>query len=110
MLGDRGNPLYHTLHDTFHLVAKLMDPTFKYHQATTRVMGHVLLQLSDSNIIPFNSSHYAYRIGQFRDHLVDLVGSHLIDNRISLGEFFNFFIKIKVVFLNEPIYFFICCR
>jgi len=61
---ERSYPLYHTLHETMHLV-KLYDPTFSHHQAVGRMWGEMGRYLADSLVIPFNVTDYAVSMLQY---------------------------------------------
>ncbi|XP_048578817.1 N-acetylated-alpha-linked acidic dipeptidase 2 [Nematostella vectensis] len=53
-----GNPLYHTVHDTFRWMSTLIDPDFRYHRVTTRVWLQLSLTLADSAVLPLNTTRY----------------------------------------------------
>ncbi|KAJ1925808.1 Vacuolar protein sorting-associated protein 70 [Tieghemiomyces parasiticus] len=65
--GPRG--LYHSAYDSFHNMAKHVDPDFRYHQAATRVLGGLLLRLADLPVVPLNLTHYATAL---RRHVAEL--------------------------------------
>lgn len=47
-------PSYHTQEDTFYWVEQFADPTFEIHRAMTLLMGGMLIDIADSQIIPLN--------------------------------------------------------
>lgn len=47
-------PMYHTGYETFYLVDKIVDPTFKFHQTCGYVAGLMLHYLADSAVLPFS--------------------------------------------------------
>ena len=51
--GVSGYPTYHTGFETFYLVDKIIDPGFITSRASTQISLHVILQLSESPIIPY---------------------------------------------------------
>ena len=61
-------PSYHSQEDTFYWVQQFADPKFEVHRAMTLLMGGMLIDLADSEIIPFNVSrlkdslHTAYSV------------------------------------------------
>ncbi|XP_070560931.1 putative N-acetylated-alpha-linked acidic dipeptidase [Ptychodera flava] len=65
-------PLYGTAYDDFYSVKQVTDPSFMMHLAMAQVIGISLLQLSDSLVLPFNVSHYAMAIQQYRDAFLDM--------------------------------------
>ncbi|EDO42629.1 predicted protein [Nematostella vectensis] len=83
----RNNPLYHTLHDTFDLMAAFIDPDFKLQQVTTRAWLQCILDLADSTIIPFGVTDYAVTIEKARDELVEEYGVQLEENKVTLGKY-----------------------
>ncbi|XP_077998419.1 putative N-acetylated-alpha-linked acidic dipeptidase [Glandiceps talaboti] len=64
-------PLYGSAYDNFYSVKKFIDPDFEIHRAMAQVVGTVLLELSDSLILPLNITHYAIAIQRYRDTLLD---------------------------------------
>ncbi|KAI0222937.1 Glutamate carboxypeptidase 2 [Lamellibrachia satsuma] len=71
-------PLYHSVYDTFHLVDKIMDPTFAYHKATTQVCGELALLLADSYILPFDVQSFATAIEDYANRIDVHHGSLMI--------------------------------
>lgn len=59
------NPLYHTVHDNFWWMSNLIDPKFKYHQVTTRVLTQITMTLADAVILPFNVTHYSVNLKEY---------------------------------------------
>ena len=54
----RSYPVYHSAHDTFYWMKTFVDPEFKTHLAVTKYAGIFLLKLSDSALLPFNTTTY----------------------------------------------------
>ena len=52
--GVSGYPTYHTGFETFHLVDKIIDPGFVASRASTQISLHIILQLSESPVIPYS--------------------------------------------------------
>ena len=50
-------PVYHTGYETFFLVDTLIDPGFKISKLCAQTSLHMLLELSDSLVIPYNFLH-----------------------------------------------------
>jgi hypothetical protein len=71
-VAERSYPLYHTLHETMHLV-RLIDPEFVYHQAVGRMWGEMSRYLADALLIPFNATDYGLRMMQYIDDLDNFV-------------------------------------
>ena len=54
----RAYPVYHSTHDTFYWMKTFVDPEFKTHLAVTKYAGIFLLKLSDSALLPYNTTTY----------------------------------------------------
>lgn len=52
-------PVYHTQEDTFYWMKTFIDPKFEFHEAVTKFEGGLLIELSDSSILPFDVTRYA---------------------------------------------------
>ena len=48
-----GYPTYHTGYETFFLMDHLLDPGFKLHKTCVQLSLHIILQLAESTILPF---------------------------------------------------------
>ncbi|XP_022779944.1 N-acetylated-alpha-linked acidic dipeptidase 2-like [Stylophora pistillata] len=54
----RAYPVYHSVHDTFYWMKTFVDPEFQTHLAVTKFAGAFLLKLSDSELLPLNTTTY----------------------------------------------------
>ena len=54
----RAYPVYHSVHDTFYWMKTFVDPEFQTHLAVTKFAGAFLLKLSDSELLPLNTTSY----------------------------------------------------
>lgn len=52
-------PVYHTQEDTFYWMKTFIDPKFEFHEAVTKFEGGLLIDLSDTPILPFDVTRYA---------------------------------------------------
>jgi len=52
-----GYPMYHTGFETFYLMDQILDPGFKLHKTCTQLALHMILQLVESSILPFQPGH-----------------------------------------------------
>ena len=78
-------PFYHTPLDTFDMVEKYIDPTFKAHESLARVMTDMILRLAESARLPLAVKMY---IGTLQEayHSTNITyGKMLADKKISLG-------------------------
>ena len=65
--GDYG--VYHSNYDSFHWMEKFGDPGFRYHETMAKYWGLIALRLSDSAILPFNYTEYAYELDAYVEHI-----------------------------------------
>ncbi|XP_058383672.1 aminopeptidase NAALADL1 [Diceros bicornis minor] len=77
-------PTYHTAFDTFGYVENFVDPGFSSHQAVARMVGNVLLRLSDSLFLPLNITDYSETLHSFLQAAQEDFGDLLQQNGISL--------------------------
>ncbi|CAD5123956.1 DgyrCDS12261 [Dimorphilus gyrociliatus] len=57
-------PLYHTAYETVDLVERLYDPEYYYHEAVVRVWMTMVLNLSESTILPFDPFEFANQLSR----------------------------------------------
>ena len=80
-----GNPLYHTVHDNFWWMSRLIDPEFKFHQVTTRVWVQLTMTLADTVILPFNVSHYGVMLTYYTEDIKKKYGKTFKSHNVDLG-------------------------
>jgi N-acetylated-alpha-linked acidic dipeptidase len=58
--GERGDPVYHyhSNYDSYHWMSTYGDPGFKYHATVARLLGLFVARLSESPVIPLNTTDY----------------------------------------------------
>ncbi|KAM5245953.1 glutamate carboxypeptidase 2 [Ctenodactylus gundi] len=69
-------PLYHSVYETYELVEKFYDPTFKYHLAVAQVRGGMVFQLADAEVIPFHCQDYAAALRKYSDRIYAIAAKH----------------------------------
>ncbi|XP_068744539.1 glutamate carboxypeptidase 2-like [Montipora capricornis] len=77
------NPLYHTVHDNFWWMSNLIDPQFKYHQVTTRVLTQITMTLADAVILPFNVTHYSVNLKEYTVRIKNKFEKDFTENNAS---------------------------
>ncbi|XP_045102094.1 putative N-acetylated-alpha-linked acidic dipeptidase isoform X2 [Portunus trituberculatus] len=82
-----GDPLYHTVYETFALVDEIYDRGFKYHSAVTALWGDLAIKLAESKILPFSLHIYADYISKSQKNIQETYGQMISSQNISL-EFF----------------------
>ncbi|XP_041513515.1 N-acetylated-alpha-linked acidic dipeptidase 2 [Microtus oregoni] len=69
-------PVYHTIYETFELVEKFYDPTFKKQLSVAQLRGALVYELADSVIIPFNVQDYAKALKTYAASIFNLSRKH----------------------------------
>ncbi|XP_073518155.1 N-acetylated-alpha-linked acidic dipeptidase 2-like isoform X1 [Phyllobates terribilis] len=69
-------PVYHTVYETFELVERFYDPSFKKQLAVAQVRGSLVYELADSTIIPFNALDYGEELKNYADSISNLAKKH----------------------------------
>ncbi|PGH18069.1 hypothetical protein AJ79_00696 [Helicocarpus griseus UAMH5409] len=65
-IGFTGEPYpYHSCYDNFDWMSKIGDPGFQYHRVLGEVWALLLLELSDSPILPFDMEAYASAVTKY---------------------------------------------
>ena len=88
-LGHVKFPLYHTMYETYYLIANLTDPGFRYCRALAQVWAEVARSLADTPVLPFVDSLQYYPL-YLKSALNELKNSQykdiLLSSNISLGK------------------------
>ncbi|XP_018020759.1 putative N-acetylated-alpha-linked acidic dipeptidase [Hyalella azteca] len=75
-----GEPLYHTLYETFELVDELYDKGFLYHAATTAVAAKIVAAVASAPLLPYSYTFYPEFIRSavvdLQQQYGDLIASH----------------------------------
>ena len=51
-------PTYHTGYETFYLMDKIIDPDFKIHRTCAQSSMHMLMEMADSAVLPYNLKRF----------------------------------------------------
>ncbi|XP_056417400.1 N-acetylated-alpha-linked acidic dipeptidase 2-like isoform X2 [Hyla sarda] len=70
-------PMYHTVYETFELVERFYDPSFKKQLAVAQVRAGLVYEIADATIIPFNTLDYAAELKNYADSISNLAKKHL---------------------------------
>ncbi|KAL7983244.1 hypothetical protein Chor_000120, partial [Crotalus horridus] len=65
-------PVYHSVYETYEIVEKFYDPTFKNHLAVAQVRGGLVFELADAVILPFDCRDYAKALNSYVDIIYNL--------------------------------------
>uniref|UniRef100_A0A8B9CZ75 Aminopeptidase NAALADL1 n=1 Tax=Anser brachyrhynchus TaxID=132585 RepID=A0A8B9CZ75_9AVES len=69
-------PVYHTVYETFELVEKFYDPTFKKQLTIAKLRGKLVYELADSQIIPFDCRDYGEALKGYSNRIYKLAKKH----------------------------------
>ena len=84
-LGISSYPLYHSMYETFFLMSEIMDKSFEYHLAVTRIWAELARDLADSLIIPFNTKDTAKHITESIQTLKGYYETEMAKHSITWG-------------------------
>nr|XP_009930891.1 PREDICTED: N-acetylated-alpha-linked acidic dipeptidase 2-like [Opisthocomus hoazin] len=69
-------PVYHTVYETFELVEKFYDPTFKKQLTIAQLRGKLVYELADSQVIPFDCRDYGEALKGYSSRIYKLAKKH----------------------------------
>lgn len=82
-------PVYHSVYETFEIVEKFYDPTFRRLRAVAQVRGGLIFLLADSQVLPLDANEYADSLRKYADSIAHLAQTHteLMETyKVSFGE------------------------
>lgn len=69
-------PVYHSVYETFEVVEKFYDPTFRRLLAVSQVRGALILSLADSQLLPLDATQYADSLRKYAKSIAQLAQIH----------------------------------
>ncbi|XP_068786627.1 N-acetylated-alpha-linked acidic dipeptidase 2 isoform X2 [Struthio camelus] len=69
-------PVYHTVYETFELVEKFYDPTFRKQLTIAQLRGKLVYELADSYILPFDCRDYGEALKGYSNRIYKLAKKH----------------------------------
>uniref|UniRef100_A0AAX7UYI4 Glutamate carboxypeptidase 2 n=1 Tax=Astatotilapia calliptera TaxID=8154 RepID=A0AAX7UYI4_ASTCA len=63
-------PVYHSVYETFEIVEKFYDPSFKRLQAVAQVRGALIFLLADSQLLPLDVNEYADSLRKYAQSVI----------------------------------------
>ncbi|KAM4742233.1 N-acetylated-alpha-linked acidic dipeptidase 2 isoform 3-T3 [Anableps anableps] len=69
-------PVYHSVYETFEIVAKFYDPTFRRLRAVAQVRGGLIFLLADSQVLPLDATEYADSLRKYAQSIAHLAQTH----------------------------------
>jgi N-acetylated-alpha-linked acidic dipeptidase len=64
---------YHSIYDSYNLYEKFKDPGFQYGVTLAETVGHMVLRMSESDVLPFDFMHQYNTIEKYSSELVKLL-------------------------------------
>ncbi|KAM9565186.1 putative N-acetylated-alpha-linked acidic dipeptidase [Guaruba guarouba] len=69
-------PVYHSVYETYEIVEKFYDPTFKNHLTVAQVRGGLVFELANSAVLPFDCRDYASALSNYAHIIYNLSRNH----------------------------------
>ncbi|CAL8350797.1 unnamed protein product [Lota lota] len=69
-------PVYHSVYETFEIVEKFYDPTFRRLLAVAQVRGGLIFRLADSQLLPLDANEYAGSLRKYVLSIAQLAEMH----------------------------------
>ncbi|XP_074788659.1 putative N-acetylated-alpha-linked acidic dipeptidase isoform X1 [Athene noctua] len=69
-------PVYHTVYETYEIVERFYDPTFKNHLTVAQVRGGLVFELANSIVLPFDCRDYASAVSNYAHIIYNLSRNH----------------------------------
>uniref|UniRef100_A0A8C2LA45 Glutamate carboxypeptidase 2 n=1 Tax=Cricetulus griseus TaxID=10029 RepID=A0A8C2LA45_CRIGR len=91
----RSYPLYHSVYETYELVEKFYDPTFKYHLTVAQVRGGMVFELANSIVLPFNCQDYAVALKKHAESIYNISINHTQEMKKYMVSFDSLFSAVK---------------
>uniref|UniRef100_A0A8C0GEP5 Aminopeptidase NAALADL1 n=1 Tax=Chelonoidis abingdonii TaxID=106734 RepID=A0A8C0GEP5_CHEAB len=110
-------PVYHSVYETYEIVERFYDPTFKNHLTVAQVRGGLVFELADSVVLPFDCRDYAEALRNYVQVIYNLSKNHQMgmttysvsfDSLFSAANNFteaatDFHRRLQQVDINNPI-------
>ncbi|NXN49356.1 FOLH1 carboxypeptidase, partial [Rynchops niger] len=69
-------PVYHSVYETYEIVERFYDPTFKNHLTVAQVRGGLVFELANSVVLPFDCRDYASAVSSYAHIIYNLSRNH----------------------------------
>lgn len=90
-------PVYHSVYETFEIVEKFYDPSFKRLRAVAQVRGGLIFLLADSQLLPLDVNQYADSLRKYAQSIAQLAQKHPQEMKmykVSFGEIIFFLVTV----------------
>uniref|UniRef100_A0A8I6ABM7 glutamate carboxypeptidase II n=1 Tax=Rattus norvegicus TaxID=10116 RepID=A0A8I6ABM7_RAT len=88
-------PLYHSVYETYELVEKFYDPTFKYHLTVAQVRGAMVFELANSIVLPFDCQSYAVALKKHAETIYNISMNHPQEMKAYMISFDSLFSAVN---------------
>ncbi|KAJ8256757.1 hypothetical protein COCON_G00189090 [Conger conger] len=85
-------PVYHSVYETFELVERFYDPSFRKLLAVAQVRGGLIFQLADSQLLPLDCNEYAISLKKYAHSIFQIAQKHqadLLKYQVSFDSLFS---------------------
>ena len=79
-------PKQHTLYETHHLLANIIDKGFVHHRAITQLWAEMALNLAESVVLPMDLTRYANYLKESYAQIETTYGQRLTANGATLSK------------------------
>ncbi|XP_042627520.1 glutamate carboxypeptidase 2-like [Cyprinus carpio] len=69
-------PVYHSVYETYEIVERFYDPSFRRLEAVARVRGGLIYSLADSLVLPLDCVEYAMSLTKYANSIYQLALKH----------------------------------
>ncbi|KAF7219089.1 N-acetylated-alpha-linked acidic dipeptidase 2 [Nothobranchius furzeri] len=69
-------PVYHSVYETFEIVERFYDPSFRRLRAVAQVRGGLIFMLADSKLLPLDVNEYADSLGKYAQSIAEVAQKH----------------------------------
>ncbi|XP_058600321.1 N-acetylated-alpha-linked acidic dipeptidase 2 isoform X2 [Onychostoma macrolepis] len=69
-------PVYHSVYETYEIVERFYDPSFRRLEAVARVRGGLIFSLADSPVLPLDCVEYAMSLTKYANSIHQLALKH----------------------------------
>lgn len=69
-------PVYHSVYETYEIVERFYDPTFKRLQAVAQVRGGLIFSLAESQLLPLDVKEYADSLYKYAQSISQIAQRH----------------------------------
>lgn len=85
-------PVYHSVYETFEIVERFYDPSFKRLRVVAQVRGGLIFQLADSQLLPLDANEYADSLRKYAQSIAQLARKNreeMETYKVSFGELWS---------------------